>query len=171
MRRLIACLCLLIVTTFAHAQVTPASEQKSLDIVSLDGKVTHVSVADLEKYRQVSAPVTADDGTKTVYSGPLLRDVLLKVGILSSGPHIRGRALHQIVLVSARDGYSVPFTIGEIDSNFGNLKMVLAIKMDGKPLFNYEGPFRLAIPTDKEGARSVRMVSSIKVVRLEENSK
>ncbi len=171
MRSLFAFVCLMLITASTTAQVTPASEQKYLEIVTVDSKVIHLSVADLAKYKQVGASVTADDGTKVLYTGPLLRDVLLKFGILSSGPHIRGQALHQILLVSARDGYSVPFTIGEIDSNFGNLKIVLAIKMDGKPLFNYEGPFRIAIPTDKEGARSVRMVSSIRVVRLEEKGK
>ena len=86
MRSLFAFVCLMLITASTTAQVTPASEQKYFEIVTVDSKVIHLSVADLAKYKQVGASVTADDGTKVLYTGPLLRDVLLKFGILSSGP-------------------------------------------------------------------------------------
>jgi hypothetical protein len=68
--------------------------------------------------------------------------------------------------VSARDGYSVPFTVGELDPNFGDLRLLLVYRQDGKALPSYQGPFRLLCPTDKAGARSVRMVQTIRVITL-----
>jgi DMSO/TMAO reductase YedYZ molybdopterin-dependent catalytic subunit len=43
---------------------------------------------------------------------------------------------------------------------------LLADKSDGKPLAGNQGPFRLVCPNDKEGARSVRMLETIEVVRV-----
>ena len=37
---------------------------------------------------------------------------------------------------------------------------------NGKPLFDSEGNFRLVIPKDKRGARSVRLWSKLEVVQL-----
>jgi len=41
---------------------------------------------------------------------------------------------------------------------------LLADKADGKPLFGENGSLRLVIPTDKRGARSVRMLSKLEIV-------
>ena len=35
-----------------------------------------------------------------------------------------------------------------------------------KPLFDYQGPFRIVAPHDKRGARSIRMLQRLEVVRL-----
>ena len=54
----------------------------------------------------------------------------------------------------------------ESDAAFANEQILVADKIDGKPLFGYQGPLRLTIPGDKAGARSVRMLETIEVVRL-----
>jgi hypothetical protein len=59
------------------------------------------------------------------------------------------------------------FSVGEIDAAFGNEAILVADKRDGKALFGYQGPFRLVIPSDKAGARSVRMLEMLQVVRLQ----
>ena len=60
------------------------------------------------------------------------------------------------------------FTLGELDAAFGNEQILVADKRDGKPLFGYQGPFRLVCPNDKAGARSVRMLETLEFVRLAE---
>ena len=59
------------------------------------------------------------------------------------------------------------FTLGEIDAQFGNQQILVADKRDGKPLFGYQGPFRLVCPHDKAGARSVRMLETLELVKLQ----
>jgi hypothetical protein len=54
-----------------------------------------------------------------------------------------------------------------MDSSFGNESIVVADKRDGKPLSGNQGSFRLICPNDKAGARSVRMLELLEVVRLQ----
>ena len=48
----------------------------------------------------------------------------------------------------------------------GMVNILVADKRDGKPLPDKQGPFRLVCPNDHEGARSVRMLQTLEVVRL-----
>ena len=57
--------------------------------------------------------------------------------------------------------------LGEVAPEFGNQSILVADKRDGKPLFGYQGPFRLVCPNDKAGARSVRMLETLEFVRLQ----
>ena len=82
------------------------------------------------------------------------------------GKQLRGKVLSTYVLAKAMDGYQVIFTLGELDPDFGNESILLADKRDGKPLPDKQGPFRLVCPNDHEGARSVRMLETLEVVRL-----
>ena len=120
---------------------------------------------DLAKMPRESASVPAPDGTKIVYEGVNLRAVLQKAGA-PFGKKLRGKVLTTYVLAKAMDGYQVIFTLGELDADFGNETVLLADKRDGKPLPDKQGPFRLVCPNDKEGARSVRMLETLEVVRL-----
>ncbi len=106
------------------------------------------------------------DGTKVEYEGVPLRDILAKAGVPLGGK-LRGKALASYVLAKAQDGYQVVFAFGELDAAFGNEKILVADKRDGKPLFGFQGPLRLICPDDKAGARSVRMLESLEVVRLQ----
>ena len=109
--------------------------------------------------------VTEEDGSKVVYEGVLLREVLAKAGV-PVGNKLRGKALASYIVAKAQDGYQVVFTLGEMDASFGNAQIIVADKRDGKPLFGYQGPLRLTLPGDKAGARSVRLLESIEFVRL-----
>ena len=111
------------------------------------------------------ADVTEQDGVKTTYEGVALQDILKKAGI-PFGRQMRGKALAGYVLAEAKDGYAVAFSLGELDPDLGGTRVIVADKRDGKPLFEYQGPVRLVIPTDKEGARSVRMLEKLEVVKL-----
>ena len=83
------------------------------------------------------------------------------------GKELRGKALASYVIAKAHDGYQVVFSLGELDTAFGNASILVADRRDGNPLFGYQGPFRIVCPNDKAGARSVRMLETLEVVRLQ----
>jgi hypothetical protein len=125
-----------------------------------------LSADDLMKMPRETVTVAEQDGSKVEYEGVPLRDILIKAGA-PLGNQLRGKALATYVLAKAHDGYQVLFALGELDASFGNEKIVVADKRDGKPLFGYQGPFRLVCPNDKAGARSVRMLETLELVRLQ----
>lgn len=118
---------------------------------------------DLAKMPRETATIPDPRGNKVVYEGVSLREILKRAGA-PMGKALRGKVLTTYVLAKAHDGYEVMFTLGEIDSDFGNESILVADKRDGMPLTGNQGPFRLVCPNDKEGARSVRMLESIEVV-------
>ena len=109
--------------------------------------------------------VTDNNGIQTIYEGVWLSDILKKAGV-PLGPGLRGAALAGYVLATASDGYQVVFSIGELDPDMTTGQYLLADTANGKPLFGENGSFRLVIPTDKRGARSVRLLTRIEVVQL-----
>ncbi len=120
---------------------------------------------DLAKMPRDTVTIPEQDGTKVPYEGVQLRELLKRAGY-ASGRDMRGKALAAYIVAKAHDGYQVVFTPGEIDPDFGNESILVADKREGKALFQYQGPFRLVCPGDKAGARSVRMLEVIEVVRL-----
>jgi DMSO/TMAO reductase YedYZ molybdopterin-dependent catalytic subunit len=121
---------------------------------------------DLAAMPREKASVPEQDGTEVEYEGVPLREILKRAGAPLGG-QLRGKALASYVLAKAHDGYQVVFTLGEIDAQFGNEQIIVADKRDGKPLFGYQGPFRLVCPHDKAGARSVRMLETLEFVKLQ----
>ncbi|MFO6447079.1 hypothetical protein ACLBKU_08020 [Erythrobacter sp. NE805] len=105
-------------------------------------------------------------GETQVCTGPLLADVLAKLGAPAKG-EVKGKALLTAVVVEARDGYRALFTLGELDPLLGRAPVVLADRCNGAALDEADGPFRLAIEGDQRGARSVRQVASLRLVAVE----
>ncbi len=108
---------------------------------------------------------TTNNGMETVYEGVWLHEVLKKAGV-PQGSELRGKALSSYVLAEAQDGYQVVFSLGELDPAFIDNEILLADTANGKPLFGAQGRFRLVVPKDKPGARSVRMLTKLEVVQL-----
>ena len=107
----------------------------------------------------------SDHGKSVTYEGVLLYDVLLKAGAPLGG-ELSGKALASYVLASAKDGYQVVYTLTEIDPAFTDSRILLADAADGGPLPATQGPFRIVVPNEKKGARSIRMLERIEVIRL-----
>jgi DMSO/TMAO reductase YedYZ molybdopterin-dependent catalytic subunit len=124
-----------------------------------------LSASDLAAMPRDHVEMTEQNGEKTTYEGVALQEILKKAGI-PFGRQMRGKALAGYVLAEAKDGYAVAFSLGELDPDLGGTRVIVADKRDGKPLFEYQGPVRLVIPADKEGARSVRMLEKLEVVKL-----
>ena len=77
-----------------------------------------------------------------------------------------GAAVASYVVASASDGYRAVFSLAELDPEFTGSEIIVADTVDGKPLFDYQGPFRIVAPRDTRGARGVRMLQKLEVVRL-----
>ena len=125
-----------------------------------------LSAEDLAKMPRVTVNSPDQDGTRVDYEGVPLFEILKRAGAPVE-KNLRGKSLASYVLASASDGYQVVFTLAEVAPEFANETIVVADKRDGKPLFGYQGPFRLVCPNDKAGARSVRMLGTIDFVRLQ----
>jgi hypothetical protein len=94
------------------------------------------------------------------FEGVLLRDVLKKAGAPMEG-QLRGPALSTYVIARGHDGYQVIFSLGELDASFGDERIIVPDKQDGKPVQP-----RLVCPDDKAGSRAVKMLETLEVVRL-----
>jgi DMSO/TMAO reductase YedYZ molybdopterin-dependent catalytic subunit len=104
-------------------------------------------------------------GIDTQYEGVWLHEILKKAG-LPAGEALRGKMLTTYVLAEAQDGYQVVFSLGEVDPALGDTPILVADKANGKALFGENGGFRIVVPRDKRGARSVRMLTKIEVVQV-----
>jgi DMSO/TMAO reductase YedYZ molybdopterin-dependent catalytic subunit len=149
------------------AAATPVAAQQSAPSVSITGAVPQpltVTAADLATMPRATV-TTNNNGIATVYEGVWLAEVLKKAGV-PFGSGMRGPALSSYVVASASDGYQVVFSLGEVDPDMTDGQYLLADKANGKPLFGENGAFRLVVPKDKRGARSIRMLTSLNVVQL-----
>ena len=153
---------LILFAALVWAQAPPAA------VLAVQGDIPSplsLTADDLAKMPRETVSVPSPGGTKIVYEGVALLEVLGKAGA-PFGKQLRGKALASYVLAKAHDGYQVTFTLGELDPQFGGESILVADKRDGKPLPDKQGPFRLVCPNDHEGARSVRMLETLEVVRL-----
>ena len=147
----------------AAAQGAPAVSTS----VAVGGDVSKpftLTLADLKEMPRTT--VTVEDGGRvTRYEGVLLGEVLKRAGA-PLGRDLSGNAVASYLLASATDGYQAVFALAEADPAFTGSELLVADTVDGKPLFDYQGPMRLVAPHDKRGARSVRMLARIELVRL-----
>src|SRR5580698_8096016 len=153
---------------FAQTPAAAPAAQSGPAFITITGDVPKpltLKAEELAAMPREKASVPEQDGTSVEYEGVPLRDVLKLAGLPIG--KLRGKSLSIYVLAKAHDGYQVVFTLGEIDAEFGNEQILVADKRDGKPLFGYQGPFRLTVPKDKAGARSVRMLETLELVRLQ----
>lgn len=145
----------------AHAQTERATT------LAIAGDVPHpltLSEGDLQALPRVTVTFT-DHGTTTTYDGVLVSELLKRAGV-PLGADLRGAALATYVLASAKDGYQVVFSLGELDPDLSRSRIIVADRADGKPLDDEHGPFRIVSPQDTRGARSIRMLQRLDVVRL-----
>jgi DMSO/TMAO reductase YedYZ molybdopterin-dependent catalytic subunit len=147
-------------TVFAHSQA-PATGL----VIGGDVKAPlTLSAEDIKAMPRTTVTVTAD-GRDEKYEGVLLGEILKRAGA-AVGRELTGAAVATYVVASAKDGYRAVFALAELDPEFTSNDIIVADTVDGKPLFDYQGPFRIVAPHDKRGARSVRMLQKIDVVRL-----
>jgi len=141
--------------------------QDSQPTVQVTGAVKQalmLTADDLAKMPRATVKTTSG-GMETAYEGVWLHEVLKKAGV-PQGSELRGKALSSYVIAEAQDGYQVVFSLGELDPSFIDNEILLADTANGTPLFGAQGRFRLVVPKDKPGARSIRMLTKIEVVQV-----
>ncbi|MCA0393320.1 MAG: molybdopterin-binding protein [Proteobacteria bacterium] len=109
-------------------------------------------------------PVTARvHDAELACEGIPLMALLRASGAVPEGA-LRSAHLGRYVLVDARDGYRVLFSLAELDPGTGNREAWLVDRCAGAALDDKDGPLRLLVPGDTRAARSVRQVEAINVV-------
>lgn len=107
----------------------------------------------------------SEQGRDVKYTGVLVGEILARAGA-PLGRDLSGPAVATYVLASGNDGYQALFSLAELDPAFTSNDIIIADTVDDQPLFDYQGPLRIVAPHDKRGARGVRMLQRLEVVRL-----
>lgn len=90
---------------------------------------------------------------------------LLKRAGVSQGHELRGAAMTTYVRAQGADGYSVTFSLAELDTSIQDSDVIVADTLNGEPIPGKLGPLRLVAPHDKRPARWVSMLRSLTVVK------
>jgi DMSO/TMAO reductase YedYZ molybdopterin-dependent catalytic subunit len=161
--RLASLLAILVVATLTSYAQTPAADASLTVGGDVKTRLT-LSPRDIRAMPRTTVTVTAE-GREETYEGVLVGEILKRAGA-PLGRDLSGAAVATYVVASAKDGYRAVFSLAELDPEFTPNDIIVADTVDGKPLFDYQGPLRIVAPHDKRGARSVRMLQKIDVVRL-----
>ena len=151
-----------------HAGQQTANPGSAADTsLSITGDVARpltLTTAELKAMPRTTVSIV-DQGREVNYTGVLAGDVLARAGA-PLGRDLSGPAMTTYVVASAKDGYQVVFSLAELDPALTSNDIIIADTVDGQPLFDYQGPLRIVAPRDKRGARSIRMLQRLDVVRL-----
>jgi hypothetical protein len=140
-----------------------ASPAAQLRISGSNIQTLEITSADLTKMPRLAVDVREPHSGETQhYEGVRLSDLLAKAGV-PLGEKLRGRGIATYILVQASDGYAVVFSIAEVDPALTDNRIILADTMNGKPLGEHDGPFKVVVPGEKRPARWVRMVNAMRV--------
>ena len=142
-----------------------AAKPGTLTVAGDVAKPLTLTADDLKALPRGRVEVKTEDGTSNVYEGVFVGELLKRAGV-PLGNELRGNAVATYVVASASDGYQAVFAIAELDPAFTSNDIMVADTVDGQPLFDYQGSWRIVAPKDKRGARSVRMLQRLEVVRL-----
>ncbi len=148
-----------------HGQ--PANSQdSSAGTLIVSGHVPQplrLSLSDLRSLPRTTA--TAQERGRTMtYEGVLVAEVLKKAGV--GDGHGHGSSLAGFVVATARDGYQVVFSMGELDPALGDSQVMVADTLDAKPLPDGTGPLRIVAPKDGHGSRGVRTLERLELMSV-----
>ncbi|HWZ98410.1 MAG TPA: molybdopterin-dependent oxidoreductase [Candidatus Dormibacteraeota bacterium] len=150
------------------AQNAPAVASRAE--LRVGGEVTTplvLTADDLKKMpRKTLSVVNPHSQKKETYEGVPIEEVLRKAGA-PGGEHLRGAAMAIYVVAEASDNYRVVFSLAELDPGILDSEIIVADTLDGAPLSEKEGPFKLVAPHEKRPARWIRMLKSLTVVRAQ----
>lgn len=148
-----------------HA-TAPRSNPVRTDAFAVWGDVAHpatLTVADLRQgWDQHRAEVVFDCATAGpqhhTFEGPLLREVVAGTRP-DFDPTRRKERSRFLLAVSGGDGHHAVLSWAEIDADFGDAPVLLAIRMDDEDLDT--AGTQLVVPSDRCGARYVSAVTGI----------
>ena len=143
----------------------PRAADPAAPAVALTGKVKQARQFDLDQMRalpsrEVQVSYQTDRGPQQAkFTGVLLWALIAEAGGLDDTD--RSAALHHTVRVTAKDGYFVLLSTGEIAPDLGGKPALIAYQRDNET--PGASGFRLVMPGDRHGARNARDVIAIDV--------
>jgi DMSO/TMAO reductase YedYZ molybdopterin-dependent catalytic subunit len=155
------------IALFVASLTLPAGAQAPTATIQVTGDVKApmtFTAEDLAKLPRNTVK-TKGNGADVEYEGVWLYELLQRAGV-PMGKELRGKALASYVLADAKDGYQVLYSVAELDPAMTEGDFLVADKVNGKPLSEEMGPFRVVSARDKRAARSIRMVTRLEVVQL-----
>ncbi|MER5469359.1 molybdopterin-dependent oxidoreductase [Streptomyces sp. NPDC002935] len=139
----------------------------SLAVLALTGDLARparLTVPDLFAWPRRRVEVSFECATSGVqrhgFEGPLLHDVL-RDAEPRFDPRRRKDRLRFLIAVTGADGHHALLTWAEIDPDFADAPVLLAVAVDGTPL-DRAGP-QLVLPQDRCGARHISGINAIRV--------
>jgi hypothetical protein len=138
----------------------PAQVPAPLTVI-VEGVARSVPPTALRAMPRDTMQVTFHDRPSVTYEGISLAAVLRSVGVRTDS--LRGPALGTRIVTESSDGYRVVLALADLDPSLGGRRVLLADRMDGKPLPPDEGPWRLLIGGDPRPSRWARQVLRIRV--------
>jgi hypothetical protein len=138
----------------------PAAESVVVENTRAEKTLT-LSAADLARLPRAEVKVEVDKQHRT-YSGVPLAELLHAAGVEWGGKC--SPLLTCVVVIEAADGYSVLFSIPEIDPGQRHRMVILADQVDGKPLPKGDGPFQTIEEDAKQHGRWVKQAQKISLV-------
>ena len=137
---------------------------KTLNL-SFEGKTITLSLTELVNMPQVTVHVhNAHRNTDETYTGPLLSDVLARIGLTASR-ETEPLILHSAIVATGTDHYFVLYSGAEVQPTFSTGKVIVADMKFGLP-DTEGGLIQLINTSDAKPARWVHGLSSISVISL-----
>lgn len=135
---------------------------QELTLRESNGKKRVLKMEEVMKLPKDTVYMNDHKGNAHLYEGPALNRLLQLLGV-PQGNMLKGVELRKAVEVICKDGYTVLFTLTELDTLYTGTRLILAYKIDGELLYPERGPFRLIVDGDKIAARSCYQVTEIVV--------
>jgi len=144
--------------------VSPASSKDDLLLLMYPyHEAVSLKPPDLKALPHRTATVhNAESNADEVYSGVSLAALLGNFGG-PVGKELHGRAFSNYLIASGSDGDRAIFTLAEVDPSFHAGEVLVADRMNGRPLDAQSGPFKLVVTEDKRPDRSVRKLNYIEL--------
>jgi hypothetical protein len=145
----------------AHAIFTSTSLT-----LTIDGKATTLSVADLQAMPQKTITVHNEHlKVDETYTGVALGDLLAKYG-LPVDKTTHQKMLRSYIKAEGTDKYWVLYSLTEIEPSEHNADVIVAITLGGNPL-GEDGQLKIVSSADKKPQRWVRNLTAITVKTAE----
>ena len=162
---LIAAVCMVaaIRLTAQQPASSPPAKDAELRLLAPHHDPVILTATDLKAMPHLTVTIhNSHSNADEMYSGVRLADLLAKVGA-PLGNDLRGKALAQYIVATGSDGYQTVLALGEADPAFHPGEVLVADRIESKPLDAHSGPLKLVVTEDKHPARSVRNLVQIEL--------
>lgn len=138
--------------------------------VTFEGRTITLTVEDLLNLPQVTVHVhNAHRNADESYTGPLLSDVLARVGLKASR-ETEPLMLHSSVIATGSDHYFVLYSVAEVEPAFSTGQVIVAVMKAGLP-DTEGGLIQLVNTVDVKPARWLHGLADLNIVSVAPSSK